>query len=181
EQLERLREKWKSEGRPELKARIGLNTGPMIVGNMGSSTRFDYTVMGDAVNLASRLEGVNKQYSTSIMTSEFTLELCKSDIVAREIDLIRVKGKVEPVRIYEVLARSNDGLPDESKSVAEHYSSGLQAYRSKEWKRGIEEFRRALSIKPDDGPSLTYLKRCEEYLQSSPPDDWDGVYVMTTK
>jgi adenylate cyclase len=137
--------------------------------------------MGDAVNLASRLEGVNKQYSTSIMTSEFTLELCKSDVVAREIDLIRVKGKVEPVRIYEVLAQSSDGLPDESKSVIEHYSSGLQAYRSKDWEKGIEGFQGALSIKPDDGPSLTYLKRCKEYLQSPPSDDWDGVHIMTTK
>ena len=176
-----LREKWKAEGKPELTARIGLNTGPMIVGNMGSKKRFDYTVMGDAVNLASRLEGVNKQYSTDIMISEFTLEQCKEDVVVREIDLIRVKGKAEPVRIYEVLGRSDDGLPEEMKSIIEHYSAGLEAYRLREWEDGIKAFQQALEIKPDDGPSLTYLKRCEGYSAAPPPDDWDGVYVMTTK
>ncbi len=181
DRLREMRAKWKIEGRPELKARIGLNTGAMIVGNMGSLTRFDYTVMGDSVNLASRLEGVNKQYSTDIMISQFTLELCKPDVVVREVDLIRVKGKTEPVTIYEVLARANDGLPEDVTSVVEHYSLGLQAYRQRKWETGIGEFRRALEIRPDDGPSLTYLKRCSEYLSAPPPDDWDGVYIMTTK
>lgn len=179
--LRELREKWKSEGRPELRARIGLNSGSMIVGNMGSRIRFDYTVMGDAVNLASRLEGVNKQYSTEIMISEFTLELCKSDVIVREIDLIRVKGKAQPVGIYEVLARSNDGLSDDMKRVVDHYSRGFEAYRRRNWQAGINEFQRAIEIKADDGPSRTYLKRCNEYLTAPPPDDWDGVYVMTTK
>jgi adenylate cyclase len=137
--------------------------------------------MGDAVNLASRLEGVNKQYSTSIMISEFTLELCKFDIVTREIDLIRVKGKAAPVKIYEVLGRANDGLPDDVKAVVERFSRGLEAYRRREWTAGIEAFQQALEIRPDDGPSLTYLKRCKEYLLVPPPAEWDGVYVMTTK
>jgi len=181
EELKRLRKKWKAEGRPELTARIGINTGPMVVGNMGSRTRFDYTVMGDAVNLASRLEGVNKQYSTDIMISEFTLEHCKSEVITREIDLIRVKGKAEPVRIYEVLACADEGLSDEMKPVIDHYCAGLEAYGKREWESGINAFQQALDVKPGDGPSLTYIKRCKEYLESPPPDDWDGVYVMTTK
>jgi adenylate cyclase len=181
DKLIRLREQWKSQGRPELTARVGINTGPMIVGNMGSQNRFDYTVMGDAVNLASRLEGVNKQYSTEIMISEFTLEHCKSDIVTREIDLIRVKGKALPVRIYEVIGRTDDTIPETMQSVIEHFALGMEAYKQKRWEDGIREFQACLDIKPDDGPSLTYIKRCNEYLESAPPDDWDGVYIMTTK
>ncbi len=181
EKLKEMRGKWKAEGKPEMTARIGINTGPMVVGNMGSRTRLDYTVMGDAVNLASRLEGVNKQYSTDIMISEFTLEHCKSDFVTREIDLIRVKGKSEPVRIHEVLARADDGISDEMESALEHYSAGLEAYKKKEWEAGVKEFQRALEARADDGPSLTYLKRCRGFLESPPPHDWDGVYVMTTK
>ncbi|MBI5116740.1 adenylate/guanylate cyclase domain-containing protein [Candidatus Poribacteria bacterium] len=181
EQLKSMREKWKAEGKPELHARVGMNTGTMVVGNMGSRIRFDYTVMGDSVNLASRLEGVNKQYSTNIMISEFTLEHCKSDVIVREVDLIRVKGKAKPVRIYEVLARANDSLADTMKLVIEHYSAGLEAYRAKKWQEGIAAFQQVLEIRPGDGPSLTHLKRCNEYLKAPPPDDWDGVYVMTTK
>jgi adenylate cyclase len=153
----------------------------MIVGNMGSRDRFDYTVMGDAVNLASRLEGVNKAYSTEIMISEFTLAHCKSAIITREIDLIRVKGKEVPVRIYEVLARAGDGLPGDLQSVIDHYSRGLEAYRQRKWEDGIAEFQRALDIKPEDGPSRTYIQRCREYREVEPPDDWDGAYIMTTK
>ncbi|MBI4830199.1 MAG: CHASE2 domain-containing protein [Candidatus Lindowbacteria bacterium] len=181
EQLRTMREKWKAEGKPELYARVGMNTGAMVVGNMGSRVRFDYTVMGDSVNLASRLEGVNKQYSTDIMISEFTLEHCKENVIAREVDLIRVKGKAKPVRIYEVLARSKDGLPEAMESVIRHYSAGLEAYRAKNWDAGITAFQCALETRPDDGPSLTYLKRCAEYVKAPPPDDWDGAYIMTTK
>jgi len=179
--LTSMREKWKAEGRPELHARVGINSGLMVVGNMGSKTRFNYTVMGDAVNLASRLEGVNKQYSTGIMISEFTYALCKSDIIVREVDLIQVKGKAKPVSIYEVLARSTQKLPHDAEAAAGHFTAGLAAYRQRAWKEAIEAFEQALAVRPDDGPSHTYLKRCQAYLAVPPPDDWDGVFIMTSK
>ncbi|RJP21814.1 MAG: CHASE2 domain-containing protein [Candidatus Abyssobacteria bacterium SURF_5] len=181
EKLKQMREGWKSEGKPQLHARVGINSGQMVVGNMGSKTRFDYTVIGDSVNLASRLEGVNKQYSTSIMISEFTYALCKSDVHVREIDLIQVKGKAKPVSIYEVLGRASESLPPGLEEVVNHYLIGLQAYRKKAWQEAIKAFEQALAAVPDDGPSLTYLNRCREYLSAPPPPDWDGVYVMTTK
>jgi class 3 adenylate cyclase/CHASE2 domain-containing sensor protein len=180
-ELKRIREQWKGEGKPELHARIGINSGMMVVGNMGSKTRFDYTVMGDAVNVASRLEGVNKQYSTYIMISEFTYALCKDDVRVREIDLIRVKGKAKPVTIYEVLARSTEKLTDDLVQAVQAYEAGLQAYRQRNWKDAMSAFEQALAARPDDGPSLTYLNRCKAYVTAPPPADWDGVYIMTTK
>ena len=104
ERLAQLREGWKKEGKAELYMRIGINTGPAVVGNMGSKTRMDYTMMGDSVNLAARLEGVNKQYKTETMISGFTYEQAKEFVEVRELDRIRVVGKKEPVKIYELLA-----------------------------------------------------------------------------
>lgn len=179
--LNEMRVRWKAEGMPELCARIGINSGPMVVGNMGSKDVFNYTVMGDAVNLASRLEGVNKQYGTNIMISEFTYALCKDDVLVREIDLIRVKGKAKPVSIYEVLARTNGSLPEDLAQTVDCFARGLAAYREKRWENAIEFFQEALAVRPDDGPSLTYLKRCRDYASAPPPDDWDGVFIMKSK
>ena len=180
-ELINLRKKWKEEGRPELHVRIGLNTGPMVVGNMGAADRLDYTVMGDSVNLGARLEGANKAYGTHIMISEFTYEKCKNDIESRFLDLLRVKGKELPVTVYEVLAKKDDGLTDEKKKVVELYNNGIEHYRNKEWISGIKAFEEALTIDPEDGPSNVYLERCQQYKITPPPADWDGVFVMTTK
>lgn len=176
-----LRKKWKEEGKPELYVRIGLNTGPMVVGNMGAADRLDYTVMGDSVNLGARLEGANKAYGTQIMISEFTYKKCKNDIESRFLDLLRVKGKELPVTVYEVLAKKDDGLTENKKKVVEIYNTGIEYYRKKEWGSGITAFEEALSIDPDDGPSKVYLERCRQYKITPPPDDWDGVFIMTTK
>lgn len=180
-ELEKLRERWKGEGKPELRVRIGLNTGLMIIGNMGSRERMDYTVMGDSVNLASRLEGANKQYGTDIMISEFTYEHVRDDVEARELDAIRVKGKAEPVKVYEVLARKSDGLPEKKRKVLEAYNRGLELYKNRRWDEAMETLTEALTYNPDDGPSKIYLERCQEFKENPPPEDWDGVFTMAAK
>jgi len=181
EKLVEMREKWHQEGKPELKVRIGLNTGPMIAGNMGAQDRLDYTVMGDSVNLGSRLEGANKQYGSYIMISEFTYEMVKNDIEARFLDSIRVKGKNLPVKVYEVLERKENGLPENKKKVIEAFNQGMECYLKQDWKKGIFYFENALSTDSEDGPSKVYLQRCQEYMINPPAADWDGVYTMTTK
>lgn len=181
EKLVEMRVKWKKEGRPELRARAGINSGQVVLGNMGSESVFDYTVMGDNVNLASRLEGANKEYGSYIMISEWTQEIVKDDIITRELDLIRVKGKEKPVKVFEVLARTSTGISSTMKKVIDSYNQGLAAYRQQRWDEAILYFKAALHAKADDGPSEVYLERCEQFKQNPPEAGWDGVFTMTTK
>ena len=175
-----LQPKWLAEGKPRLTMRTGINTGPMIVGNMGSRTRMDYTVMGDSVNLAARLEAANKSYGTWIMMSEFTREHVRGRIESRELDLLRVKGKQKPVRVYQVLARDGELTQGQEERV-NLYNEGLKLYRAREWEAGIEVFQKALALDNTDGPTKTYLERCRAYAVEPPPADWDGVWVLATK
>jgi len=176
-----LRKKWMAEKRPPFEVRIGLNTGEMIAGNIGGKKRFNYTVISDAVNLASRLEGANKMYDTKIMVGDETYTAAKSGIIARELDFIRVKGKSRPVRVYELLARRRDGFPESLNTAFTHFARGLELYRLQEWQKAIAEFRRVLEVKPDDGPAQEFLRRCDVFMQSPRPADWDGVFEMRTK
>ncbi len=183
--LAELREKWAEEGKwPEIvhdaRVRMGLNTGPMVVGNMGSEGRMNYTVMGDTVNLAARLEGANKTYGTYIMIAEDTYEQVKGYVEVRELDLLRVVGKEEPVRVYELLGRKGE-MDDTKSKLLEVYNRGLGFYRQKNWEKAMETFREALEIDPDDGPSRAYVERCRQYMENPPPPDWDGVYTLTEK
>jgi adenylate cyclase len=180
-ELARLREKFTREGRPILFARAGINSGRMVIGNMGSSKIFDYTVMGDNVNLSSRLEGANKAYKTAIMCSEATRVMAGDVIITRELDLLRVKGKTAGVLVHEILAKKDDGLTPERQRLVDTYLEGLAAYKNRRWEEGCRLFARALEIDPADGPSEVYLERCRSFRENPPADDWDGIYTMRTK
>jgi adenylate cyclase len=180
ERLKTLREQFVADGYPEIHARIGINTGDMLVGNVGSDSRFSYTVMGDAVNLASRIEGANKQYGTQLMIGELTYERAQHAIEARALDLIRVKGKAQPVQVYELMSRKG-GLDPTREQLRKLYEEGIEFYRMREWSQALDRFRAALALVPEDGPSDTYRLRCEAYVETPPSPDWDGVFTMTTK
>jgi len=185
EKLVELREKWSKEGKwPEIvneaKVRMGINTGQMVVGNMGSSGRMNYTIMGDAVNLAARLEGANKAYGTFSMISGDTYAQVKDKVEVRELDFLRVVGKTEPVRVYELLSRKGDLDPNKARILGA-FMEGMEAYKRMEWQKAADLFQAVLNLDPDDMPSRAYLSRCKQYAIVSPPPDWDGVFSMTTK
>ena len=160
--------------------RIGLSTGPAVVGNMGSASRKDYTMMGDTVNTAARLEGVNKTYGIYSLMCANTFQKAKDSIVAREVDAIHVVGKAEPVTIYEIVDRP-DSLDSKTAQVIDFYAQGLAAYRDRKWDAAINFFQAALKIRPSDGPSKTMTTRCQGYKTSPPDENWDGAYTMQTK
>jgi adenylate cyclase len=178
--LVELNEKWNAQGIPEIKMRVGINTGEVVAGNMGTEKIFNFTILGDSVNLASRLEGVNKQYGSRTIISEFTRAHIGNLFELRDLDLIRVKGKKEPVAIYELSGFYGE-LPKGKESVFRLYEEGLNFYRQMQWDQAIAIFQRALSIDENDGPASTLLKRCYDYKKTPPPSNWEGIYTMQTK
>lgn len=181
EQLVKLRDLWSRQGRPQLHARCGLNSGLMVVGNMGSENRFDYTVMGDAVNLGARLESANKQYRTNMMIGENTYNAAKDDIIVRELDLLRVKGKTEPVKAYELVGLTETGISTKKQQILDIFTQGFKYYLEQNWELAIKYFKQVQSLDPMDGPALTYIRRCEQFAQNPPAKDWDGVFTLQYK
>ncbi len=179
EKLKELQEQLRAQGLPMIDIGIGLNTGDMSVGNMGSETVRSYTVMGDSVNLGSRLEGINKEYGTRIIISEFTYEEVKDSFVCREIDWVKVKGKILPVKIYELI--SEKAVDADRQAMLEHFKRGYELYHQKQFEAALRTFNDALMKVPDDPVSKLYLVRCEEFIAEPPPENWDGVFVMKTK
>ncbi len=189
--LKGLNEHWKSRGLPQIGIGIGINSGEAIVGNMGSAKRFNYTVMGDEVNFASRLEGLNKMYGSSCLVSEGTrnalLRESKAKAVVpekaaiRDLDLVTVKGKTEPKRIYELVPFGDSA--EKGKAAVEvrlaKFEKARKSYEKGEWDAAIAGFREILAA-GNDGPSKALLERAEEFKEN-PPESWNGVYAFHSK
>lgn len=178
--LKELQLQFKERGLPHIDVGIGINTAEMSVGNMGSDIVRNYTVMGDAVNLGARLEGTTKEYGIRIIISEFTYADVKESFTAREIDWVRVKGKNQPIRIYELMC---EGPPIEAgvSKMLEAFARGFKLYHERKFNDALGAFNEALTHVPADPVSTLFVERCQDYLAEPPPPEWDGVFVMKTK
>ncbi len=165
---------------PKFHVRMALATGDTVIGTVGSDTTKSFTVIGDTVNTASRLEGVNKIYGTTILINEECYHLAETGIEAREIDLVTVFGKVEPVRIYELQGRQGSLSPTLAK-LNNVFADALQLYREQKWKEAEAAFRECLKIRENDGPSLEFLTRIANFARTPPPKDWNGVWQTASK
>ncbi len=175
-ELLRLNPELQKIGGQPVRMRIGINSGPAVVGNMGSKRRFDYTAMGDTVNLASRLEGASKFYGTSILISESTLRQAKDELIVRPVDVVRVVGKTQPVRIYELLALKENFSTEKFKWL-KIFNEAWRAYENRDFVQALRLF----SSLPEDDLIRLYIRRCHEFMISPPPPDWDGVFILKEK
>jgi adenylate cyclase len=165
---------------PKINVRMGIATGDVTVGSIGSEYSKGYTVIGDTVNLASRLEHVNKEYGTQLLISEETWKMAHDAIEARELDCIQVAGKSEPVRIFELLDRKGQ-LDDKARTFRDHFAEGLAAYRSQSWDLAQARFGESLKINPEDRPSRLFIARLQHFREHPPASDWDGVWRFEEK
>jgi adenylate cyclase len=179
EKLDELRVKWQAEGKPSIDIGIGLNSGLMRVGFMGSERMRNYTLLGDNVNLGSRLEGTNKNYGTHIIVSEVTYRATKGAVHGRLLDAVKVKGKLEPVRIYELVGK---GAPSAATAAwIARFEEGFGLYQKKRFDEAEVCFHDVKAARGEDPASDLYLERCEHFRAEPPPEDWDGVYEFKTK
>jgi adenylate cyclase len=173
--LAELNQRFEEMGLPRLGMRIGLHTGEAVVGNLGSEKRFDYTAIGDTVNLASRLEGLNKFYGTFILASETTVAECGDEIIFREVDRVAVKGRETPVAVYQPLGLK-DGLAPEDVALSEEFAGALEMYRHEKFSEAALLFQKILARHSGDSPTQVFLERCQDFQASSPPPGWNGVF-----
>jgi len=163
-----------------LLTRIGINTGDMTVGNMGTQNRMNYTAMGNAMNLAARLEGVNKQYDTWILTSEYTRAECDDSVTFRSLDRVRVVGINTPVRLFEVVGFSSDISPEQKEGLL-LFEEGIRLFEQREWLKADKAFKETMKLIPQDPPSNKFIERSANYFKNPPPENWDGVFTLTSK
>ena len=168
-------------GEDPLFTRIGINTGDMVVGNMGTREKMNYTIMGDAVNLAARLEGVNKQYNTGgILISEYTRSQLNDDFVLRSLDRVRVVGIETPIRLYELLELKQFSSPPLAQ-ITSNWENMIQLYEKRNFAEADAQLKSIITANPKDRTARLYLKRCETFIKTPPPNEWDGVYNLTEK
>ena len=172
---------FEKDGLPRVQIGVGLSSGPMTIGNMGSDDHFAYTALGDRVNLGSRLEGQTKDFGVEIMISEATYELVKGQAALRELGGLKVKGKNEPVRVFELIAVGS--MPETHRAFVEAFEAGLSAFASRRFGEALAAFEKAQAAAPQGRDKSTdeYLELSRVYLESPPPADWDGVRVATSK
>ncbi|WP_044290907.1 adenylate/guanylate cyclase domain-containing protein [Rivularia sp. PCC 7116] len=166
---------------PQIKIGIGISSGEVVSGNIGSRKRMDYTVIGDGVNLSSRLEGTTKEYGCDIILSEFTYQLCSDRVIVRELDKIRVKGKHQAVKIYELIGDRSTCLDSNTQEFLSYYHAGRAAYSSQNFPQALICFEAAKRIRPTDSAANIHIKRCNKYLAEPPEKSWSGVWTMVDK
>lgn len=181
DKLGQLQAKWTSEGLPAPHVRYGLNSGPMVVGNMGSNDRFSYTVLGDNVNLGARLEPANKDFGTKILISEATQKRVKDRMLTREVALMKAKGKTEQIRIFELICEHNSPESAKWEPFVELFHGALNHYYDREWNKAEVKFQKALEQKEGDMLCRIYLKNIEVFKKNPPGVNWEGSYQQINK